>query len=128
MRRELALVLPGVDVGPGLLTVPTSQRSVVDLADWGDVAAREKDLLLERFAAWAGAVCDRLAARGHWADFVDPCSGLLVRTPNSNVRCVVGREKRREGEREEREERESAVPSSPGIFLFAPLYSAGRVP
>jgi hypothetical protein len=86
MRRELALVLPGVDVGPGLLTVPTSQRSIVDLANWGDVAATEKDLLLERFAAWAGDVCDRLGAEGFWADYVDPCSGLLVRTPNATVR------------------------------------------
>lgn len=25
---------------------------------------------------FAKAVCERLAAAGHWADYIDPCSGL----------------------------------------------------
>jgi hypothetical protein len=29
--------------------------------------------------AWARAVCGALAARGCWADYIDPCSGLPVR-------------------------------------------------
>ena len=39
----------------------------------------EKDALLERFFAFARAACDALAAQGHWADYIDPCSGLPVR-------------------------------------------------
>jgi hypothetical protein len=29
-----------------------------------------------QFMAFARAVCSELAAGGHWADFIDPCSGL----------------------------------------------------
>ncbi len=27
---------------------------------------------------WAVKVCDALIAQGHWADYIDPCSGLPV--------------------------------------------------
>ena len=86
-RVDLQPVLPGVDLDgePAVLLVPTCQHSIMDLANWGDSVAREKDLLLERFVAWAAVVCDGLAARGFWGDYVDPCSGLAVRTPNSRV-------------------------------------------
>lgn len=32
-----------------------------------------------QFMDWARGVCDRLAAAGHWCDYIDPCSGLPVR-------------------------------------------------
>lgn len=93
-RHDLAAVLPGVaspvarrggDPGDGdggaaaMLLVPTCQHAAMDLVNWGARVAAEKDALLERFAAWAAAVCDALAAAGWWADFIDPCSGLAVR-------------------------------------------------
>ena len=99
-RADLQPVLPGVPLdtdaaeataaGAGaaaapFLLVPTCQRAAVDLVRWDDEVAAEKDLLLERFVAWAAAVCDALAARGSWGDYVDPCSGLAVRTPHSRV-------------------------------------------
>jgi len=83
-RADLAAVLPAMPLD-GLLLVPTAQRARVDLAAWGDEAAREKDALLERFAAWADAVSARLRARGFWADAVDPCSGLARATPHSHA-------------------------------------------
>ena len=80
-------VLPGVDLdAPApLLLVPTCQRARMDLVAWGDAVAAEKDALLERFSRWAGAVCDALGAKGWWGDFVDPCSGLPVRTPHARA-------------------------------------------
>jgi hypothetical protein len=47
LRRELELVLPGVDL-EGVAVVLTSQKSAVELINWGPEAAAEKDLLLER--------------------------------------------------------------------------------
>lgn len=85
LKRDVALVFKGIDL-EGAVAVPTSQHAVVDLVNWGPDAAAEKDLLLERFAGWANAVCDQLIAVGHWADYIDPCSGLPVRTPH----CTVG--------------------------------------
>ena len=103
-RADLQPVLPGVPLDDAanataaaaaaaaaataaapFLLVPTCQRAAVDLVRWDDEVAAEKDLLLERFVAWAAAVCDALAARGCWGDYVDPCSGLAVRTPHSRV-------------------------------------------
>jgi hypothetical protein len=87
LRAEVAHVLPGValDDAPPLLLVPTAQRAALELVAWGDAAAAEKDRLLERFSRWAAAVCGALEARGFWADYVDPCSGLPVRTPRANA-------------------------------------------
>jgi hypothetical protein len=82
MRRDLALVFPpGCGAMhaavPRLLAVLTGQRASVELVEWGPEAAAQKDLLLERFAAWAARVRERLRARGFAdCDYVDPCSGL----------------------------------------------------
>ncbi len=45
----------------------------------GDSVEAEKDALLLRFFAFARHACATLAAAGHWADYIDPCSGLPVR-------------------------------------------------
>lgn len=96
-KSDLSGLLPGVSFGGGgtsasnsasslpLLIVPTAQQSIIDLAEWGSVAATEKDLLLERFAAWADVVCAELGAAGYWADSVDPCSGLARLTKHSHT-------------------------------------------
>jgi hypothetical protein len=83
--RELAQVLPGVADPGSLLIVPTCQRAAMDLVATGPDVAAEKDALLERFARWASAVCEALSARGHWGDYVDPCSGYAMRTPNARA-------------------------------------------
>ena len=38
----------------------------------------EKDRLLEAFVDWSKKLCGGLQELGHWADYVDPCSGLLM--------------------------------------------------
>lgn len=109
LRQDLQLVFPSLPLGRRaadreqsdasatpveLLIVPTCQRSALELVNWGPDAAFEKDLLLERFAAWAAEVCRLLAESSDssdssstrvWADYVDPCSGLPVRTPHCTV-------------------------------------------
>ena len=32
-----------------------------------------------QFMGWAKLVCEKLDAKGHWSDYMDPCSGLAVR-------------------------------------------------
>ena len=84
--HDLAPILPGIPLtgDPPLLLVPTCQHSAYDLVNWGEEVSVEKDLLLERFAAWASMICDTLVARGWWGDYVDPCSGQAVRTKHSH--------------------------------------------
>ena len=45
---------------------------------------------LSQFMEWARAVCAALAARGCWADYIDPCSGLPVRLCVVDVGCFGG--------------------------------------
>lgn len=67
-------------------------QSRLDLVNVGPDIEAEKDYCLERFMSWASQVCDTLVARGFWADFIDPCSGLpMARAARSlwpSKRCI----------------------------------------
>ena len=74
-REEIDAVFPGLGY-EGLLVIPTCQQASLDLVNVGVSVEKEKDELLERFFAFAKAFCACLQAEGHWADYIDPCSGL----------------------------------------------------
>lgn len=74
-RDEVQAIFPTTSIEE-LLVIPTCQKSAVDLVEWGDAAAQEKDRLLIRFQRLAKAACESLIAQGYWADYIDPCSGL----------------------------------------------------
>ena len=64
----------------------------MDLVNVGEDVEKEKDALLEAFFLFARGVCGKLDAQGHWADYIDPCSGLpMVHKEGSavygEVRC-----------------------------------------
>ena len=64
-----------------MLTLPDlscMQRTKIDLVRTGEGVDNEKDFCLERFISFARRVTDRLIAVGHWADYIDPCSGLSM--------------------------------------------------
>ncbi|KAG2448206.1 hypothetical protein HYH02_006791 [Chlamydomonas schloesseri] len=84
IRREIQSVFPKSNLEQ-LLIVPTCQHATVDLVNTGERVEGEKDRLLERFMAWAKVVCDQLSAAGHWADYIDPCSGLPMIHTDLNV-------------------------------------------
>ncbi|RHY42990.1 hypothetical protein DYB26_000994 [Aphanomyces astaci] len=85
MMRELVHVFPNtLKKDCNVLAVVTNQRASVDLAQFGEEADKEKDRLLENFVKWAHEVAEALTAAGHWADFIDPCSGLPMLALNSN--------------------------------------------
>lgn len=54
------------------------QRTKMDLVKTGESVDTEKDFCLERFMAFAKKVTDKLVAKGLWADYIDPCSGLAM--------------------------------------------------
>mmetsp|Transcript_25929 Transcript_25929/g.79739 ORF Transcript_25929/g.79739 Transcript_25929/m.79739 type:complete len:182 (+) Transcript_25929:519-1064(+) len=73
--RELRQVFGGrVSLDDAVVCLPTSQNTSIELVNWGDEAAGEKDRCLETFAAFGEAM--RAALSGHWCDYIDPCSGL----------------------------------------------------
>ena len=73
--EEVKALFPNVDTA-GMLIVPTCQNSDIDLVKVGEEVETEKDRLLERFMGWAKMITDELIAKGHWSDYIDPCSGL----------------------------------------------------
>ena len=50
----------------------------MDLVQTGEPVDVEKDFCLERFMSFAKKVTDKLTAKGLWADYIDPCSGLSM--------------------------------------------------
>ena len=83
-QTEVEFVLPGISFDRGLLVIATMQRAGMDLVAVGDDVEQEKDRLLETFMAFAKELCEKLVANGHFADYVDPCSGLPMLTKDAN--------------------------------------------
>ena len=78
VMRELQHMFSGkkLKLSDRVLALPTTQHTAMELVNWGDDAAVEKDRCLECFVAFAESLRGALAARGHWCDFIAPCSGL----------------------------------------------------
>lgn len=72
-----------------LLIVPTTQHASLDLSNYGDAVAEEKDRLLENFMDWSEEVTSRLIELGYWAEYCDPCSGLPMHSPGNVVYAEV---------------------------------------
>lgn len=68
-----------------LVLVPTIQQTRIDILAVNEATALEKDQCLERFMALAASFCAFLEARGAWADYCDPCSGLPMRSGGNVV-------------------------------------------
>ncbi len=78
VMRELQHMFSGkkFSLSTRVLALPTSQHTAMELVNWGDDAAVEKDRCLECFVAFAESLRGALEAQGHWCDYIDPCSGL----------------------------------------------------
>lgn len=88
MREVVQMFNKKFSLDDDVVVVTTCQRSAMELVNWGDEVAVEKDRLLEVFASFARKLCEELTEAGYWADFVDPCSGLPVLTKDCNNNCV----------------------------------------
>jgi hypothetical protein len=87
--REAKFVFPFMQKNEALaeaslLVIPTCQKALHDLVKVGPEIEEEKDRLLEVFMEFAKAVCTELRDGGHWADYIDPCSGLPMMTEDCN--------------------------------------------
>ncbi|GJP30001.1 hypothetical protein CLOM_g22026 [Closterium sp. NIES-68] len=83
-KQDMDSLFPGQDVSKFLI-VPTQQKARVDLVNTGEEVEKEKDRLLETFAVFASGLVDRLSHQGHFADYIDPCSGLPMVNRNSQT-------------------------------------------
>ncbi|KAJ9454730.1 Protein c2orf25 [Diplonema papillatum] len=66
-----------------LLIMPTFQKTSCPVIEFTAESAAEKDRLLDAFVAFAGKMVEKVQAAGHWADYLDPCTGYgRVRGPS----------------------------------------------
>lgn len=92
LKREFLHVFPESnlsleniqDASAEFLTLATNQHARVDLVAVGEHIEGEKDRLLNVFMQFAQNLCDKIRNAGFWADYIDPCSGLPMLTPNCN--------------------------------------------
>eukprot|EP01138_Halocafeteria_seosinensis_P016487 gb/GECG01016818.1/.p1 GENE.gb/GECG01016818.1/~~gb/GECG01016818.1/.p1 ORF type:complete len:217 (+),score=27.93 gb/GECG01016818.1/:1-651(+) len=70
-----------------LKMITTCQRALVDLVEWGDNQAKEKDRLLEKFMWWAKQLQKQVKedSLGHFVDIMDPCTGQPVHSSTNTV-------------------------------------------
>ena len=72
-----------------LLIIPTWQKTTNDMSSYSDKVEDERDqksskvtILLKvynfQFIAFSRLLCEEIISTGHWADFIDPTSGLPV--------------------------------------------------
>jgi hypothetical protein len=67
-----------------LLAIPTNQRARQDLVAVGDAVETEKDRLLNVFMEFGEDLASKIRAKGYWADYIDPCSGLPMLSTDCN--------------------------------------------
>jgi hypothetical protein len=70
--------------GKDILAIPTNQRARCDLVAIGDHVEAEKDRLLNVFIEFGQDLAQAIRAKGYWADYIDPCSGLPMLSKGCN--------------------------------------------
>ena len=83
LKREFDFVFQHAEKTPKmtLFALATWQNTNNDLVDYGGDVAVEKDECLLHFTIFAKFVKSKLSEMGYWCDYVDPCSGLPMNTP-----------------------------------------------
>ncbi len=88
ISREFNHIFPSTPVPPEhtVLIIPTIQPSSQgSLLNWSDEIAAEKDRLLELFFTFAQTHLPPHLPSSSWHDYIDPCSGLPMRTQTSST-------------------------------------------
>lgn len=69
-------------IGDGPMTVITiSFKTENDMSTWNSQVDAERETVTEQFVNTAQEVCDLFEQEGFWADFIDPSSGSLHKSP-----------------------------------------------
>jgi hypothetical protein len=92
LQRELRHVFHALDdlsVVEHLVCIATMQKSELNLLAMNEEVDREKDRLLNEFVRWASALVETLRSHGHFADYIDPCSGLPMLSGGNKVYSEV---------------------------------------
>lgn len=84
LAADVSLMFP---MAPSsVLTVVTvTQRTQEDMSFWSSSVEEERENMLQTFIQGASQICRELQREGHWADFIEPSSGLPFFGPYTNL-------------------------------------------
>lgn len=84
LTADVSMMFPTAP--PGVLTVVTvTQRTRQDMSFWSAAVEDEREQRLNVFIQGATQICEELQRLGHWADFIEPSSGLPFFGPYTNL-------------------------------------------
>jgi len=86
LRKEMRALFPQQNLEAGnLTTITLSQKTENDMSKWSEEIESEREKKVEAFVQAAKEICGRLKEEGHWADFIDPCSGTPHYSEHTNT-------------------------------------------
>lgn len=84
LAPDIGLMFPEAPPA-GVMVVTVAQRTVRDMSRWSSEVETEREQLLQTFIHGATEICSALKREGHWADFIEPSSGLPFFGPYTNL-------------------------------------------
>eukprot|EP01117_Protostelium_nocturnum_P012388 TRINITY_DN4571_c0_g2_i1.p1 TRINITY_DN4571_c0_g2~~TRINITY_DN4571_c0_g2_i1.p1 ORF type:complete len:155 (-),score=36.86 TRINITY_DN4571_c0_g2_i1:71-535(-) len=77
LYRVFKQIFPGIKIEEnGLRIVPVWQKSTEDMSGFSEKVEEEREILSKKFLEWGTEKCKQLTKEGHWADLIDPSSGI----------------------------------------------------
>lgn len=84
LTADVSLMFPEAPPA-GVMVITVTQRTQQDMSRWTPSVESEREELLQMFIHGASQICSELHREGHWADFIEPCSGLPFYGPYTNL-------------------------------------------
>lgn len=85
LTADVRLMFPLAPPAASVTVVTVTQRSQQDMSRWSAAVEAEREQLLQSFVQGAAQICSELQQEGHWADFIEPSSGLPFFGPYTNL-------------------------------------------
>lgn len=85
LTADVFLMFPTAPAAAAVTVVTVTQRSQQDMSRWSSAVEAEREQLLQTFIQGAAQICSELQQEGHWADFIEPSSGLPFYGPYTNL-------------------------------------------
>lgn len=84
LTADVSLMFPEAPPA-GVMVITVTQRTQQDMSVWNPSVEAEREELLQTFILGASQICCELHREGHWADFIEPSSGLPFYGPYTNL-------------------------------------------
>lgn len=85
LTTDVTLMFPEAPPAGAVTVITVTQLTVQDMSRWSVAVETEREQLLQTFVHGAAHICSELHREGHWADFIEPSSGMPYFGPYTNM-------------------------------------------